>query len=340
MAKFLAALILISVGHAVGTGTSGGGGAFVKRDATGHVEESLLIDIWESANIPFAWPSRTGTINIPDRRDKVEDIFGAWFTRLGQIDPAFAAQVQTDYIYINQHINRLPPGILIVLPPDLQVDYYPQGYPPEGMMRFHSENGQPGQLDVNQEIFDHLTSPLHTAGAWMHEAIYKTLRESTYAHTTSVMSRHLNACLLSTDADCLSPRALEFPKDRWHRHCQTATSDLWINPMSPVAPYYLKGFRIQFSRLGNALPSVVSQVAQVAISNPDGSYLLASSGAVDSAFATYNYSPATAVVEIALGVKGDIQSVILRSARSSLNGGLDLLPNGSEIANCEQEVQP
>jgi hypothetical protein len=343
-------LLSLAFAHAMtGTATSGGGGAFVKRSADGNhaVESALLIDLWEAGHISFAWPKKPGTIDIQENTSSsAEELIGQWLTRLSTVDPALAAQVQDDYLYVRAHVNPLSAGTMLTLPDDLKLAYYPADYPPEGMMHFNGDSsglksvdpGTSGWLDINMDIFDHLASPLHVAAAWMHEALYKTMRESTFAHANSIMSRHLNACLFSADADCLAAKRIELPKDRWVFQCHTDTSDFWVYPISPVAPYDLKGYRVEFSRVAQVLPSEVFQEVHQIIFNRDGSKLGASGGPLQSVLLSYNYSPASAVVELSLNSSGELRGSTLRTLRSSLRGGFNLLPNGSETANCQQEM--
>jgi hypothetical protein len=332
--KFL--LLCLQIANAWGgTATSGGGGAFVKRQPMGDgpVQAAMLVDIWEARNIPFDWPAGVGTIVIADESGAAspEESIASALSRLANVDAALARQVESDYHYIREHVNILPKGILIQLPDDLRVDYFPKGFPPEGMMRF---NGLTGLLDVNDEIFAHLISPQHVAGAWLHEALYKTLRESAYMHRDSIAVRHLNACLLSTEESCLPRKPAMLPKDRWVYECRGEVADYWVYPLSKQPPYDTSGYRLVYSRFNEILHGEVMQEAQQVLFNPDGTMQTATTGNLRGPLAKYGYGPGTAVVELKLNGRGEFLGAVTRSAHSSLQGGRDLLPNGAETPNC------
>ncbi|MBX3020050.1 MAG: hypothetical protein KF799_00110 [Bdellovibrionales bacterium] len=324
-----------------GTATSGGGGAFVQRDVTGKVQSALLIDIWEAQHIPFQWPNRVGTLHIKDETsESVDTLIASAITRLSKADPTLATQVRLDYEYVRSHVRVLPPGVRIQLPADLKLDYFPSGFPAEGMMRF---NGLTVELDLDVEIFGSLISSRHMAGAWLHEAIYKTMRETTFRHDNSIYSRHLNACLLSEDEACLPTSFVQIPRDRWVFKCSGATVDYWVYPLSRKAPYYPQGYRVVFARFGQPFSTDVHQdiLQNQIFFNPDDTIVAASSGRLVSPLEIYGFNPGTAVVELKLSAQGMLLSALTRTAISSLdigmrytNEGFDLLPYGSEAATC------
>lgn len=332
-------LMILSLGATTssartGTATSGGGGAFVQRESNPArtVTSALLIDLWEAKFIDYDWPEGIGTLKLLANSDAltVEGWIEQSLNRLGEVDPQFADQVRKDYEFVRTHVRALPAGIRLQLPADLKLDYYPQGYTPEGMMLF---NGATHRLDVDEEIFSHLSDAQNTAAAWLHEAIYKTLRESVFAHQTSVLTRHLNACLLSATSDCLSPRSFELPTDRPVYFCQNFDLKYYLYPLTNTG--WSQGYRVSFTRFSQPLSGDVHQDILTMLPNADGSISGATSGRLVNPLNAYGYSPGLAVIELTLSPAGELLQVVTRLAKTTLEGGKNLLTNGATAMDCK-----
>jgi hypothetical protein len=307
---------------ATGTATSGGGGAFVWRDAENNVVKSELIDLWEAENIAFNWPNGVGTIVIPllsKGSAKTDDLINDAITRLAQYDSVLAAQVRSDYAYISQHVNDLPPTIEIELPDDLKVAYFPEGGPPEGMMRY---NGITGLLDVDVSIFSKLVTVTDIAASYMHEAVYKTMRESIYAHKDSIASRHLNSCLFSSSTTCLPQPMMQIPTDRWAYECVTGDLDFIVYPNSNQAPYFPAGYRIEFKKFGEPIPFDTYQEIPEVVFAEDGTMVAQSSGTLHGPLDIYDYGPGFANIQLQLDTKGNFVGLNSVQATSAVRGGV------------------
>lgn len=204
--KFFAYLLMLSASTASafaltdGANSSGGGGAYVCRDSSNQIVQSHLVDLWESAHIPFAWPglSQTTISVLLTNGQTVDDLLGQSIARLRNIDFAFAGLVEAQLDHVRSNQNFLPADTSIQLPSDLNTDYFPTGCRPEGMMRY---NGVAHRLDIDRSIFDKLETNSDIAAAYLHEAIYNVYRGSGEVPrvSNSIFVRRLVGCLFSEE---------------------------------------------------------------------------------------------------------------------------------------------
>jgi hypothetical protein len=207
MKIFLAiAISYFSLAHA-GTAVSGGGGAFVCRPLENnktYISKAMLVDLWESQNTPFRWrkpltPNDKTNLRIIINKTNdisVEQQVSNAINNIAQLNEDLAQATRGELNEILLNLNPLPNGISLTIPNDLQVDYYPDNCPPEGMLRY---NGQSKQLDIKTSIFEKLESNTDVAASYIHEALYKVFRQSgsPTAQNNSTLVRRFVACVFS-----------------------------------------------------------------------------------------------------------------------------------------------
>ncbi len=202
-----------------GTKDGGGGGVYLCRDSAGQVQKALLADLWEATETPFRWPHKRGAILLNRTQEAAQIQYARALAKLASADPVLAAEVEKERKAIWGNVNFLREEMMISVPDDLKVGYYPRGCPVEGLMYYNNESDQ---LDLKLDLFGKLETATDVAAAWMHEALYKILRDQGY-HDTSKYARRLNACLFSQDPDCLAEK-VEIPTDRVRYECSDGTS--------------------------------------------------------------------------------------------------------------------
>lgn len=226
LTKLLAAVALMSAFSAyAGTKDGGGGGAYVCRNADGTIRKSMLADLWEAQNTVYRWPHKTGKITISKNGQAPVDQLPRAFEKLEKADPALAADVRAEWKKIWADLDLVPAEISINVPDDLKNAYFPTGCPAEGMMYY---DGESDRLNIRQDIFDALESETDKAAAYMHEALYKVMRDQG-GHEDSRRSRRLVACLFS-DEDCLHKGSEEVPADRIAMECAGKVYDFLLYP--------------------------------------------------------------------------------------------------------------
>lgn len=235
LTKLLAAVTLMYAPVSfAGTKDGGGGGAYVCYDSSisaPTIKYSLLADLWESDHTPFKWPHKTGKIHISYNNEiAAEDQFNQALAKLASLDPKFATQVRVERDNLFSQRNSLDDSISITVPDDLKLGYFPTGCPAQGMMYY---NGESEQLDVREDLFSTLRTKTDVAAAWMHEAVYKIMREK-HLKENSIGARRLVACLFSDEAGCLSAKT-EIPNDRVIFECESPSYKLTVYPKDPVS---------------------------------------------------------------------------------------------------------
>lgn len=195
-----------------GTVTSGGGGAYVCRDRQGNITSSHLVDLWEAANIPSKWnwpleerlSEQTAFVINPilKNEESAQVQFEKALAKVAVVDFDLAESIRKMKEEIFGNTNKLPERISISVPEDLKTGYFPTGCPVEGMMYY---NGDTKRLDLKPEIFAALSTQTDIAAAWMHESIYKVMRDANpFAYSKdSKPARLFTGCIFS-DFDCFS----------------------------------------------------------------------------------------------------------------------------------------
>ena len=196
-----------------GTGSSGGGGAYVCRDAEGKIipKKVRFADLWEAEKDPWMWPtmSNPGTLVIRRHNESSwQQQLDRAFDKLRKINPKYADAVYHSYRDLVAHQYVLGADVASVVPTDFDIMKFPKGCPREGMLFY---NNKTGLLEIDGELFENLETQTDIAAAWAHEAIYFTNRQietNVGDHNTSGPSRHLNACLFS-ETPCIDFKSLE-----------------------------------------------------------------------------------------------------------------------------------
>lgn len=236
LALAFAVLLLPLSAHAgMGPSDGGGGGAFVRYDRLNRISEAELLDLWEGRKRPPYY-------NIPYTNEPVDVQLERAMAKLELVDPVLAQRTRENLKYVRANVEDLDPDVTIEPPADARNKYGKRNWPLHGMMYFDEDTGR---LSRKPEIFGVLINKTQEAASWMHEALYKSLREnikaSTYAHEQprspdSTMTRKLNACLFATD-DCfeLAKIRIEVPNDRLRLHCVSPLIDfrVFLDPEFP-----------------------------------------------------------------------------------------------------------
>jgi hypothetical protein len=231
LAIWISALFTIFTSFAfadAGVGSTGGGGAYVCRNADGSIRKSLLVDLWESTHTPFNWMGMNAkflTLDLASNQDVDTQLQGA-IARLKNLDPIFGLLVERQLVDIRSAVYFLPPDISLTLPPDLNPNFFPRGCPPEGMMLYddHAET-----LAIDASLFSKLATPTDVAAAYLHEAVYKVARNIPfYSAKNSALVRRMVSCLFSSE--CTNGGKLTLPKNKPTFRCQGTEFDGFLFP--------------------------------------------------------------------------------------------------------------
>ncbi|MBL7670234.1 MAG: hypothetical protein JNM39_07085 [Bdellovibrionaceae bacterium] len=228
-------LICLTAGFSAKAGgaSTGGGGAFVCTNSDGTILSSELIDLWEGIHIKKR--------NIPYTDEPVDQQIYRAISKLESLDWRFFHSVVKNLYYIRSHVAQMGADIDIAPPLDAQNTYQKPNCPPRGMMLF---DGETEHLSVKPEIFEKLLNNTNVAAAWVHEAIYKSLRDND-RHENSIKARNLTSCLFAID-NCLKVQTLEevLPIDRKVYSCTV--------PGAPISFYFFQESITASSKVSNA----------------------------------------------------------------------------------------
>jgi hypothetical protein len=192
--------VLLSSGLTfAGGASSGGGGAYVCKDANGNITSAHLLDLWEATNIRG--------LNIPltfePRLLQIERAL----TKLATLDPEIAAETRKQIGPIFQNAHSLSGDVLLAPPSDADSNYEMAGCPLTGMMFY---DGDQDQLQIVPPVFNALATETDVAAAMVHEALYYAIRETQFdSITNSTPVRKLVACLFSDSPNCAVKESIE-----------------------------------------------------------------------------------------------------------------------------------
>lgn len=212
------ALIVHPASGEEGGASTGGGGAFVCRDGAGQIVDAELLDLWESRE-RRRW-------DIPYTNEDVALQIETAVSKLKSVDIQFYERVVADLRYVQANVEWLPATQDINPPADAMAGYVKPGCPLEGMMLF---DGETQRLSIKRERFSKLLNNTNIAAAWVHEAVYKTLREAgiSYQQADSRNARKLTSCLFARN-DCLGiANAPKLPTDKKIHHCVSPLRDFY-----------------------------------------------------------------------------------------------------------------
>ncbi|MBS1986296.1 MAG: hypothetical protein JST16_19205 [Bdellovibrionales bacterium] len=168
-----------------------GGGAWVKRDSAGNVIDAQFLDLWEG-------PVLEGLTMLKSQDNQAKQIEAA-LVKLDRWNPAFSEQVRREYNDLSKILIYLPPDVGLAAPTDINSDLTYRGYQLEGVAQYReaSSSSPERQLLINSELLNRLP-PRDQAALWIHEAVYKVLRDWPNRDADSVRTRRLVARLFST----------------------------------------------------------------------------------------------------------------------------------------------
>jgi hypothetical protein len=166
-----------------------GGGAYICQDPHGRIKSALLLDLWEGQR---DWKKQGLPYKIQKSNAPVETQIEQAMQKLMNSDPNLFAKVNAMLPIVRAHVDHL---VGEDLPPPTDTDYthYPHGCPLGGVAAFHDDTGV---LEIQDEIVAAFTSRTDEAALYLHEALYKVLRERV-GETTSIRTRKLVAKLFS-----------------------------------------------------------------------------------------------------------------------------------------------
>jgi hypothetical protein len=211
---FLGLVLFMEVSaYAAGSNSNGGAAAYICRNSSEQILSTQFVDLWESANSSFPWPilgEKKLTIEI-NRQDPMSTQMAEAKDRLKELDPFFGSAIAREVLVLQAATRYLNEGEQIALPRDIDTNLYPNGCPPEGLMRFH---GASQKFEIDGKLFRTLASPTDVAASYLHEAIYKIYRgereENAYP-MNSRLARRFTACIFSKE--CSSAATFQAPKN-------------------------------------------------------------------------------------------------------------------------------
>jgi len=179
--------------YAGDSGHGGGGYVCPQKDGTTNV---VLVDIWE-ANLRVHLANKSySKIPLSDA-DLYKQVNEA-LIRLSTVNKAFAEKVKKELQYIEQNYTEAPAYALISEPQDVSPDLGPRGCKLKGVATYIDNfwNGE-GVLWIDMKHFNnmHVT---HQAALFVHEAVYKVLRERSLIEINSVNTRKIVGILFSS----------------------------------------------------------------------------------------------------------------------------------------------
>ena len=181
----------------------GGGGAYVCRDGSKTVESAELLDLFEVEH--------AGQAVAYDDATPVDIQVTSAIQLLGTVDSSFGSDVLAAWKFIQTHKVSEPNDSIIPAPTDADPNLLKAGCPLVGMMYFDDLKQR---LFIQQDIFDAQKRPTAFAASYVHESIYKVLRNKYNAHD-SHFARELTGCLFSNDfAGCLNLSKIVYQKTR------------------------------------------------------------------------------------------------------------------------------
>lgn len=175
---------------AVGGDMSGGGGAFVCNNPDGTMSAHLL-DLWEAEVLP----GFKDLVEVQYSNEEIGVQLNRAVTRLHAVDQRFYDDVAAELQFLRNTQNHAMLGdeIEIDAPTDTGHHFSKPGCPLKGLA-FYDDTQK--KLAIKASYYQALKSETDRAALWLHEAVYKVLRERD-KQTTSVDSRRFVACLLS-----------------------------------------------------------------------------------------------------------------------------------------------
>ena len=209
-------LLPLAAAHA-GVISGGGGGAFVCRDkATGAVLDSELVDLFEARanNVKVKYD------NVTPIKKQVEDAIA----KLRIIAPEFGEEVLKAWPEVYAH-RAGSDDTEIDVPTDVDKHYSKKGCKLEGMMYFDDRHQN---LVMNHEIFDKQKTKTDFAASYLHESIYKVMRDKELpGGRDSVLTRIIVGCLVANQdaGECLRLQKTAVPSGSAVWNCRAVGNE-------------------------------------------------------------------------------------------------------------------
>ena len=229
-----------------GPGSGGGGGAYVCRSG-GSIQSAELLDLFEAREA-------SGQKIVYDENTPVGAQADKALAKLKTIHPGLAesAAIALNFIREPGHIVEASASLNIAPPLDaisnLNKSVNGVNCPLEGMMYY---NDLRQRLIIKPEIFNAQKSKTEKAAAYVHEAIYKALRDDFNAET-STNARLLTGCLFSDNvANCLNLKKIVLPKglDAWK--CQDDVNSFYLVKLTEKDAVNDPNWQVIFLKSGN-----------------------------------------------------------------------------------------
>jgi len=194
-----------------GAGGSGGGGAYFCQ---GSPTQAFLLDLWEAENLLGV--KNRYEIDYSDKDDEILFQAERAIKKLEVVDSEFYLKVSDALKFVMDKKNQRDTDEKIeVLPPtDANPNIGMPGCPLKGLMYFigKSEYIKSDIVLINRNVYNALINNTHKAAIWVHEAVYKVLRDGVpsvaFLKNGSEGARRLTACLFSKKS-CWDLRSVE-----------------------------------------------------------------------------------------------------------------------------------
>lgn len=166
--------------------SSGGGGVFVCRNNENRITSVEMIDLWEIQNI--------AGYRVLESNEAPEIQISKALDKLGKLAPTFAEDIRKEIESQKKMFKPLQPGVRLLPPNDIATPYRKDGCDIAGMMYYDNTYNR---ISYDAEYFSHLSSNTQIAAAYLHEAIYKILRQAPNNNVNSVLTRTIVGDILS-----------------------------------------------------------------------------------------------------------------------------------------------
>lgn len=170
-------------GHEQGNG----GGAVVCRDSSGKIVSAELLDLWERRASKQATYQSSAAVN---------DLIKWALVRISKNNAAFGARVRQAYEENRKIVTEVADGISLKSPDDAFEWMFEDGCKLEGAANYQTRFGN-DRLYIDLRIVQ-MMSPTSQAALWIHEAIYKVLRQDD-GDTNSLRTRDIVSQIFASE---------------------------------------------------------------------------------------------------------------------------------------------
>lgn len=173
---------------AAGNEHGNGGGAMVCRDQNNKIVSAELLDLFESRSIGLTFPEIAKSPEI---------YIQSGLHRISMNNPFLGARVRKALKDNQKIVIEVPEGIAVAPPVDAHPWLYKEGCALEGVAQYRKlPDGE--RIFLNTRILKTMSN-LDQAALWLHEAIYRVLRE-TDGDQDSIRTRHYVSLALRNES--------------------------------------------------------------------------------------------------------------------------------------------